>query len=124
MATDRIAASGLAIPFASNVRRRPVNRLEHARNGPLGVQVARCGQPHPTLKHGTQVGDDIAEHVGRDDHVESFGVRHHPHAARVDMLIVALDLRVFTPDFGEGPYPQVVGEGQHVGLRNQGDLPR
>ena len=39
------------------------------------------------------------------------------------MLIVALDVGIVTRDLGEGAHPEVVGEGQDVGLGDEGDLP-
>ena len=109
-------------PFAGDVRRRPVNRLEHAGERPFGVQVSGGCQPHSSLQNGPQVGDDIAEHVGCNDDIEPLGAGDHSHATGVHVLVVALDLRVITPDLGERPHPEVVGEGQHVGLGDQGDL--
>ena len=51
------------------------------------------------------------------------GLGHHPHAAGVNVLVIALDVRIITRDLREGTHPEVVGEGQDVGLGHQGDLP-
>ncbi len=111
-------------PLAGDVGCRAVDRLEHARGRLLRVQVRRGGQAHPALEHGAQVGDDVAEHVRRGDHVVSLGRRDHPHAAGVDVVVVGLDLGIVTRDFGEGPHPEVVRVGQDVRLgdhRHQAD---
>ena len=39
----------------------------------VGVDVAAGGHAHAALEHACQVGDDVAEHVRRDDHVVVFG---------------------------------------------------
>ena len=96
MATERIAASGLAMPLAGDIRRRSVNRLEHAGGGSVRVQVRGSCQPHASLKHSTKIRDDVAKHVGRQNHVESLRVKTMPHAASIHVLIVAFDLGIVT----------------------------
>ena len=39
------------------------------------------------------VREDVAEQVGRHDHVERVRMRHHPGAERVDVVLAQLDLR-------------------------------
>src|SRR6185312_2249460 len=63
---------GLAL--AGDVRRAAVDRLEHARRGPLRVDVAARGEPDPAGHRGPQVGEDVAEEVIGDDDVEAFGL--------------------------------------------------
>ena len=72
------------------------------------MDVARCRDAHPTLKHRTQVSDDVPEHIGRHYHVEPLGVLDHPHAAGVDVSMIGLDVGEICRDLGEGPGPDVL----------------
>src|SRR4029079_14676429 len=58
--------------------------LEHA--DAFGVDVAAGGDAHAALDDAAEVGDDVAEHVGGDDHVVELRVFHNPHAAGVDVV--------------------------------------
>src|SRR5690606_6655960 len=63
---------GLALP--GDVGGAAVDRLEHARRGALGVDVAARGQADAAGDGGAEVGDDVAEEVVGDDHVEPLGL--------------------------------------------------
>src|SRR6478736_1527061 len=69
---DRRGGVGLALP--GDVRRRAVHRLEHARMAALGVDVAAGREPDAARDRRGDVGDDVAEQVVGDDHVEATGV--------------------------------------------------
>src|SRR5437762_12374063 len=62
--------------------------LEHADAALIGLDVAAGGDSEAALDHRAQVSDDVAEHVGGDDHVVVLGVLDHPHAAVPDAVVV------------------------------------
>ena len=83
----------------------------------MGIDVATCGDSHPTLNHRSEVGDDVAEHVIGDDDVEPLRVFDEPHGSGVHVGIIALDVRVILlADFVEGALPEIECVSQHVGL--------
>ena len=94
-AADRIApiglatfcpASGGAEPCTgSNIDVRP------------GCRLPDAAMPEPALQGGAEVGDDIAEQVVGDDHVELRGVLHQQHRERVDVQVPCLDVRELAP---------------------------
>ena len=89
--TDRIVASGFAEPCPGDVRRRSVRRLEEA--VPV-ADVARRGEAEAADRGGAEVGEDVAEHVLRDDHVEVRGPLHEVERGRVDVRCLELDVGV------------------------------
>ena len=64
------------------------HRLEHAHATRFRIDVATRGDPHATLDDAAQVGDDVAEHVGGDNHVVELRILDDPHAAGVDVVVV------------------------------------
>ena len=80
--------------LAGDVGRRSVHGLEHRRELPLGVQVARRRDADRARHRGGEVAEDVAEQVGGDDHVEAPGVEHDHRGERVDQHLLGLQLRV------------------------------
>ena len=70
-----------------------------------------------------QVGQDVAEQVGRDDHVELPRVQHELHGAGIDDALIHLHAALVLPrDFPPG-FQEEAGQClQDVGLVNDGDL--
>src|SRR5699024_9910767 len=79
---------------AGDVRSGAVHRLEHRGEGPGGVDVPARGQPDAAADGRGEVGDDVAEEVVRDDHVEAGRVLDQVDHHRVDVRVVHLDLGV------------------------------
>jgi len=84
-------------------RRAAAHRFEHARA--FGVDVAAGGNTQTALNHRRQVGDDVAEQVVGDDHVEPLGVFHEPHDRGVHVGVIAFHRRILRADFVEGAFP-------------------
>ena len=95
------------------------HRLEHAHAAPIGIEVGPRGHAHASLQNAAEVGDDVAEHVGGDDHVVGIGVLHHPHAAGIDVVVVGLHVGVVLGHLLERPPPEVMAKRQHVGLGDE-----
>ena len=95
-----------------------MDRLEHRRL--TGVDVARRGDTDPALQHGPQVGDDVAKEVRGHDHVEPLRVFDHPHAARVDIRVIRLDLGKIFRHVRERACPDVM-RADRVGLVDERD---
>jgi hypothetical protein len=114
---DRTAMMALSWP--AYFGRRAVDRLEH-RHLP-GCMLPDAAMPSAALHHRAEVGDDVAEQVGRHRDVEPLRVLDHPHAGRVDVGVVGLDVGVLLRDLGEGARPDVL-RAHRVGLVDQRDL--
>jgi hypothetical protein len=102
------------------VGRRAADRLEHAHPG--RVDVASRRDAHPSLDHGAQVRDDVAEHVVGDDHIEPRGVIQQVDARGVHVDVIAFDVGELRPNLVDHAPVEVAGVGQHVGLVHQRHL--
>jgi hypothetical protein len=80
------------------------------------MNVAGCRHAEPTLQRPADVGDDVAEQVVGDDHLELSRVLHEQHCQRVDVEMRRLDLRIVGAHFLEHPLPQRVTVGHRVAL--------
>ena len=99
-----------------------MDRLEHGRILVGRVDAARSGVADAT-DHGTGlVGDDVAEEVVGQDHVEAGRVGHHEDGGRVDVQVVVGDLRVFLGHLVDDALPHVAGVDQHVLLVHEGHV--
>ncbi len=99
-----------------------MDRLEHGRVLVGGVDAARCGVSD-AADHGTGlVGDDVAEQVVGEDHVEAGRVGHHEDGGRVDVQVVVGDLRVFLGHLVDDALPHVARVDEHVLLVHEGDV--
>ena len=99
-----------------------MDRLEHGRILVGRVDAARSGVADAT-DHGTGlVGDDVAEEVVGQDHVEAGRVGHQEDGGRVDVQVVVGDLRVFLGHLVDDALPHVAGVDQHVLLVHEGHV--
>ncbi len=55
------------------------------------------------LQAGGEVGDDVAEHVIGDDHIELARIANHLCAECVHVHVLGLDLRIFCAQFFKKP---------------------
>ena len=78
------------------------------------VQVAGCGDPHASLNHRTEVGDNVSKHVTCHNDIEPLRIFHHPHCCRIDKGIFFLDIRVIFPYLVKDAAPQIVCVGEDV----------
>ena len=82
------------------------------------------GGKHPerTGKHRRLVAQDVAEHVGGDDHVELAGVADELHRAVVDVHVLEIHVRIIAPHLGDHIPPEFRGL-EDVGLVHGEQLP-
>src|SRR5690606_18687773 len=113
---------GVGLLLAGDVGGRAVHRLEHRRAGAGGDQVAGGGEPDPPGYRAAEVGEDVAEEVVGDDHVVLLGRLHEVDAGRVDVVVGGGDVGVLGGHLFEGALPEVAGEGEDVGLVDQGEV--
>src|SRR5689334_6083045 len=114
--------AGVGLALARDVRGRAVHRLEHGRELAARVDVAGGGDADAAGDGRGEVGDDVAEEVVGDDHVEPGRVGDQVDGRRVHVDVVGGDLGELRGHLGEDVRPQVTGEGQHVVLVDQRDL--
>src|SRR5262245_21270397 len=117
---DRGGRVGLLL--AGNVGGGSVDRLEHRGGGAVRVDVPGRREADAAGDGGGQVGDDVAEEVVGDDHVEARRVGGHEDRRGVDVQVVDTDLRELPPDLGDHARPHGAGVDEHVGLVDQGEL--
>src|SRR5208282_6411601 len=80
------------------------------------MNVPASGHTQAALQGGSEIGDDIPEHVVGDDSVELPRVPDHLHAERVHIHVLGLDLRIFAAHLLEHTLPKPAGMGHGVGL--------
>jgi hypothetical protein len=76
-------------PLAHDVERRAVDRLEHARVAPLGIDVAGGRDTEAAGQCGRKVGEDVGMQVGRHHRVDAGRPVDHARGHRVDQFLVA-----------------------------------
>jgi hypothetical protein len=100
-----------------------VHGLEHRRGGPIRVDVPRGGPTDPAGDGTPQVGEDVAEEIVGDDHVETVRLLDKVDARSIDMVVPGLHIRIFEGDLVEGALPKVARECEHIGLVYQRQTP-
>ena len=105
-ATVQIAAIGLAMPLTGDVRRRSVDRLEHAWAAALRVDVGAGGDAHASGQGAAQVGEDVAEQVRSDHDLQRVRPEDEAGRHRVDEPLFGLDIGVFGGNVPEGVVPK------------------
>ena len=111
---DRGGGVGDALP--GDVGCRAVDRLEHAGESAVGVDVARGRQADAAADRAGQVGEDVAEEVVRDDDIESSRIRDEEDRRGVDVQVVDRDVGILGRDRVDRALPERPGEDEHVGL--------
>jgi len=83
---------------AGDVRGGAVHGLEDRRRVGAGRDARARRHPHAALEHCRDVGQHVAEEIGRDDHVEAERVADQPRRQRVDERAVDGDAGVLGRD--------------------------
>ena len=96
---------GVSHPETGDVGRRAVHGLEHRRELTGRVDVARGGQADAAGDCAGEVGDDVAEQVVGDDHVEALRVLHEHDHGGIDVQVIDRHLGVLRPDGLEDAVP-------------------
>ncbi len=113
---------GVGELLAGDVRRRTVHGLEHAGEGAVRVDVAGCRQSDAAADRSRQVGEDVAEQVVGDDHIESSRVGHQEDGRRIHVQVADVDVRELGGDTVDGALPEAAGVHEHVGLVHERQL--
>src|SRR5258707_8131400 len=80
----------------------------------MNISAGRHAQA--ALQTGSQVGDDVAQHVVGHDHVEMPGITHDVGAEGVHVHVLRRDLRILAAYFLEHTLPQSSGVGHGIRL--------
>src|SRR5579872_146913 len=80
------------------------------------MDIATGGHTKPTLECRRQIGDDIAEHVVRDDDVKLAGIADHLHAERIHVHVFRFHLWILGGYLFENTLPKAAGMGHGIGL--------
>jgi hypothetical protein len=100
-----------------------VYRLEHRREVALWVEVRRRRDADAAGDRGGEVGEDVAEQVRTDDHVEPRRVEHYLGDERVDVLLVPGHGRVPRAGLDHQLVPERHGVHDPVRLGGGSDVP-
>ncbi len=126
----RVAAAALAEPGEQHAGRTDqrgrvgeVAARDVGRRAVLGLRqrmrlarIDRGGEAEAAGDLGGLVGQDVAEHVGGDDHVERARVAHQQRRHGVDDTLLVGDVGVVLRHRAHALEKQAVGHAQHVGL--------
>ena len=96
-----------------------MNRLEHAREVSVWVDISRSTKTNSAPDSSSQVGDDVAKQVVGNNHVEALRVGNHEDSGGVDVKVVNLHARVFLCNKVNCVLPKPSGVDQNVVLVNQ-----
>src|SRR5207249_8184384 len=97
-----------------DVRRGDVSRLEHGR--PRRMEIPPRAQPQPAGKLRSQVADDVAKQIARDNHIELPRIANNLHRQRVNKKVPRVNVRVLLADFLEHTLPQAVRKSHGIRL--------
>ena len=86
----------------------------------IAAEVGRRREPEATHQRRSEVADDVAVHVGGDDHIELFGLLHQLVRAVVDDDVPRLDLGILGGDALERALHFALGEFHDVRLGGAG----
>ena len=78
--------------------------------------IDRAAEPEAARKFRGEIGEDVAEHVGAEQHVEPLGLAHEQRGGGIDMHVVRLDIGPFSGNFVGHPLEEAVRVFQHVRL--------
>src|SRR5205807_1247737 len=106
-------------PFPGMLWRRAMHRLEESAPR-LRVDVGRGRLAQPAHELGSEVAQDVAEHVRGDDDVESARVLDQLHGGRVDEKMLSLDLGKSLALRHKDTLPEIMGVIQGVTLVHHG----
>ena len=81
-----------------------------------GLMLPEAAMPMVPAVAGPEVGEDVAEQVGGDDHVEAVRVQHHLDRQAVDVVLVGADVGVVLLHLGEALVPVRHGDRDAVRL--------
>ena len=90
--------------------------------GAVHVEVAGGGEADPAGDGRREVGDDVAEQVVGDDHVEAGRVGDHEDRGGVDVQVVVRDVGELLGHGLDRALPELAGEDQDVVLVHEGEL--
>ena len=112
--------SGIRDGLAGDVRRRAMHCLE---DRALLADVGTRRGSQPAYQSRDQIREDVAEQVGRHDHVELPWVQHELHRAGIDDAVIEGDpALVLLGNLARGLEEDAGQRLQHVGLVDDGDL--
>ena len=96
-----------------------MDRLEDA--GPSVAEARGCRKPEAAAHAGRDVGEDVAERVLGQEHVESLGMLDELQPCRVDEHVLELNVRIVRGDARDvlAPEPRRL---EHVHLVHRGEL--
>ena len=80
---------------------RTVHRLEKRRETPFGIEIGRRGDGNGAGAGWPKVGENVAEQIGGDHHVEEIGMAHEVRRENVDVELVGAYRWVLGADGGE-----------------------
>ncbi len=113
---------GIGLLLARDVGRRSVHGLEHRGERAVGVDVPRSGETDASGDGAGQVGEDVAEEVVGDDHVEAARVRDQEDRRRVDVQVVYGDVGVLGCHRVHDALPHPARVHEHVRLVHEREL--
>src|SRR5271155_2576029 len=108
--------------LARNVVGGTVHGLEEGGAGTRRVEVGRGREADAAGDGAGEVGEDVAEVVVGDDDVVALRLLHQVDAGGIDMVVVPRHVGVVGGHLGDGPVPQVPGEGQDVRLVHEREV--
>ena len=83
---------------------------------PPGRRLALARHAHAALQRRAEVGEDVAEEIRGDDHVERVGPQHHARRERVDEDVLVADVGIARSHLGGDLVPEHVAVARGVGL--------
>jgi len=108
--------------LAGNIRRRAVHRLEHRREFALRIDVARRRNADGPGAGRAEIGENIAEQVGSDDHIKAIRLKHEQRGENIDVILVPFNVGEILRHGFDALVPERHGDGDAVRLGGGGEM--
>src|SRR5207237_1928978 len=105
--------------FPGDVGRRTVRGLRH---GVIGALIERTSETQAAGRFRRHIRDDVAEHVGGDDDVESRRVAYQMRHHGIDKDLVYRDIGKIARRFATFVDEHAIAELEHIALVHDGDV--
>ena len=109
-------ANGIRDPFARDVGRGSMNRLEQTGMNSFWIDIGRRRNADCPGTGGTEVGKNIAEQVTSDNNVEPIGMQNKIRAQNINVIFVDLHLWIIRGHLGDSLIPVWHADKQAVRL--------
>lgn len=81
-----------------DIKRTPMNRLEHRRILPRRIQIRRRRNPDTARQRRSQIRKNVSMQIRRNHRIDTLRLQHHPRSHRINQHFINLHIRELLPN--------------------------